>query len=622
MKKVEKKVLKRISNKRQQEYNYRHRIAAIARVFLLASFTLLIFIGVNSIVRATTLEDVSHENGIPSSWGVNSASQPDTITVPITYWDQRMSDCSRPNYGNRMFEFGYCSGDSRGGGLQHGLVKNYLGSDGLPVPTFASTDSSAAAGIDYQSQAVIGNDPVQPTDNFYQWFHQVDGKSLQIEKEITFHRVSGENKYEYGGRQIFPVDDVNFSNDDVTTSRMGHNFHFTAHLSVPIKANLSGNETFEFSGDDDVWVFLNGQLVLDLGGVHTAEDGTFVINQDGSVTTRTRDQAAYTTNLGLEKGQVVKLDFFYAERNTSEANTHMTIYDMEWPISADSLLESSVIDNQLIEYHAHITNSDPTSALTLTHISSHIFNTDQSKPSGFLNLSDQTLEYTLNPNDASSWAPLAVAAPASSNDGFRLDEPLVISPAGVAGDTVYFRYYYAPEEPGGTYNNTLAFYTSNITPTGRVYRGITYDDATDTITQIIPVTPVEPTPDPSENPDPENPTPEDPNPEEPGSPAETPSNPETPPTPNQPQTVTLADHTISDAVGLAYIAPLGAVHFVPNTGVITNLTSTPFGSQHFSGIVLSQPFILVTLLVFAVSFAVFFPNREFLRPIREVRWKR
>ena len=625
------KINRRFSLKKQKKYLLYHNIATISRITLAASFLVLVFIAVNTIVRATSLEKVSNSNGIPSSWNVGSASHPDTITIPITYWDQRMDECSRKNYGNRQFEFGYCSGDNKGGGLQHGIVKDYLGSDGLPIPTYSSTADSSMNGIDYQSQAVIGHDPVQVDDNFYRWFHEVDGKSKRIDSEITFTRDGNTNKYTYGGRQIFPLDDEPFSSSDTTTKRMGHNFHFTAHLSVPIKTNLSGNEIFEFSGDDDVWVFLNGQLVLDLGGVHSAEDGTFVINTDGSVTTTVRDMPTYTTQLDLHEGQVVKLDFFYAERNTSEANTKMTIYDMEWPISADSEIESNMISDRLISYHGYLKNTDPINSLQLTHISSFIANNTHPEESGYLPLTSDTIEYTVTPEEDNSWTGLDINAPATTMDGFELSTPIELSPADSGIDTVYFRFNYAPEEDGD-YTNTVAFLTSNGQTDYHRAVGLSYDYVTNHLENLNPVIvgPEDPVvPEEPETPtEPEEPeTPEEPTepetPTEPTEPSE-PEAPEEPETPSEPEIkeVSIIDNTIPMSAGVAYISPLGAVSFVPNTGIMTKLMSTPFGSQYFANIILSQPFVLITLAVFAISFAIFYPTRQFLRPIEQVRWRR
>jgi len=59
---------------------------------------------------------------------------------------------------------------------------------------------------------------------------------------------------------------------------------------------------FSFTGDDDLFVFINDRLVIDLGGVHDAE--TASVNLD---------------TLGLTPGQTYWFDLFYAERHTVNA---------------------------------------------------------------------------------------------------------------------------------------------------------------------------------------------------------------------------------------------------------------------------------------------------------------
>ena len=110
-----------------------------------------------------------------------------------------------------------------------------------------------------------------------------------------------------------------------------------------------GGERFDFSGDDDTWIFINGRLAVDLGGLHGALSGHVTLDDDtdGDAGADIADGGAvFSSNmppnapqggplyLGLKKGGIYELVMFQAERNQCGSNFKVTLKDFNKPKSA------------------------------------------------------------------------------------------------------------------------------------------------------------------------------------------------------------------------------------------------------------------------------------------------
>ncbi len=613
--------------KRQKQT--KHIVRTVSMVTLLVSFASLVIIGITSVAYSLQTVKLNHKNGVPEQWAhLAEYGSPSTITIPATYYDQISDPCGGPA-GNRQFEFSRCGGTNTYG-LQQGLVKNHLGADGLPIPTYANSSLISSAQIQNVSLGVVGSDPVATTDNFYRWFHSVDGKSQELTKDITFKNTGG-NSYQYGGSNIFPIDGNAFSAGDYSSG--GHNFHFTMHLQVPFQVLGTGKEVFEFQGDDDVWVFVNNQLVLDIGGVHEALNGQFTINTDGTIKA-TVDGKSKTIDVGIKKGDITTLDFFYAERNTTLANCKITISDMRWPIQAKPQIQAELVEDDLIKYDTSLTNLNPSHGLELVGLSS-FFNHGQEFSEdglGYLPLHIENLAYSFAPHDPESWQEVDISAPTNDSDGFALADKLALAPGGQATDTIHFRYFVEPNDETGSLFNTVTYKTqaTGLENISTAATPIAYDLAIPSPSE----TPSETTtvsPNPSET---ETPT-ETPSPSETTSPTPSPSPTETAtppsqspsesPTPSASPSVSPSprDNTIANDPGDGRLAPLGEIEVIPVANAVAEVR--PYGAPNtghvrtqdggalseFASIVLSQSFLLANLSVFAVSFAAFYLVKDY-----------
>jgi fibro-slime domain-containing protein len=165
------------------------------------------------------------------------------------------------------------------------IVGSTLGLDGKPVYVGDPLNGTATthAGNGFTAK-----------QNFDQWYNDVLGINMTTTKDIVLTKQA-DGYFHYDNASFFPIDNELFGNEG-----LAHNYSFTAEYHGQFVYQTG--QQFTFASDDDSFVFINDQLVLNLGGVHQAENHT--VNLD---------------TLGLTAGQEYPFDFFYAERNPGGA---------------------------------------------------------------------------------------------------------------------------------------------------------------------------------------------------------------------------------------------------------------------------------------------------------------
>ena len=148
-----------------------------------------------------------------------------------------------------------------------------------------------------------------------------DGNGTNVTGQYNLNRTGK------SGADFFPLDSVQSSYEKAYTRKVDsqltednkiHNYYFGMRYDIKFKlGDYIGPLSYSFTGDDDMWVVLDGkQVVIDLGGIHNAATSTvdlwkYLTNQDKTQLTDEQKKAEHT------------LTILYMERGAGASNCYM-----------------------------------------------------------------------------------------------------------------------------------------------------------------------------------------------------------------------------------------------------------------------------------------------------------
>ncbi len=245
---------------------------------------------------------------------------PDELMIPVIYRDFRSNDTSDP--ASPSFSPDFNNPDDSNSTIAFDITEDFLDAEGRPV---LSGENPYVSGTN--------EGPPHTAQSFAQWYRTsptLDPQgNLQVVGELLLGSIA-ENVYQFSSSAFFPLDDpplaaLAWPNEPTygETIFSGHNFGFTTEVHYFFV--YQGDEVLSFSGDDDLWVFVDGFLCLDVGGLHPSVSDVMSFADPTQAGSATQDAIVAACKARLTPGNVYEATIFHAERHTNASNFTLTL---------------------------------------------------------------------------------------------------------------------------------------------------------------------------------------------------------------------------------------------------------------------------------------------------------